>query len=379
MAESGAPLPTLHDELRWQLLSEPGDMLSGFLVRDSEAGLLLHELHEPGVYEMWAERILRAEPDLLPHLDSAIERMRLRASHFDLDVALARAQIFGFKPHLIANNDALQSQLFDLGYGAPRVLWLAGSTDVLDLPAVGIVGSRQCSSYGLTVASGVIANLTDDHCVVSGGAIGIDAGAHRTALKNGIPTISYLAGGPDRLYPTANLPLFDLIIKGGGAVISECAPGTPPGRWRFLQRNRLIAAHSKVLVVAECGYRSGARNTARIAGELGRAVYAAPGPITSSASAGCNLMIAQGTAECLTDFDEVADALTGSVSKIEYQRWRPPIEQRTLDELEPEGSTESEICIGAGLSRREVCKALESLSERGEAQKRGERWFRVEA
>lgn len=367
----------LEAELLWQMLSEPGDMLAGFLARQITPSQLLAEMTGPRVQNLWTEYCAHGEPDLIPFVSNAVDRMRLRLERLDLKVAITRAAAFDFHPVLVSQFPRLERQLLDLGTAAPRVLWMAGTPDVVELDGLGIVGSRECSKYGIDVAKAIAGRLTDSHAVISGGAVGIDSAAHRAAIENGIPTISYLAGGPDRLYPTVNLPLFQSIRQHGGVLIAECAPGTPPGRWRFLQRNRLIAAHSRVVVVAESGYRSGARNTARVAGDLGRAVYAAPGPVTASASAGCNLMIAQGTAECLTDFDEPVDALTGKITREEYRRWRPANEQRVLDELDEKGLALEEIATLAGLSIRETKKALESLEERHEARLRGNLWILI--
>lgn len=366
-------------ELHWQMLSEPGDTLAGQLVRLINPTQLLDELQRPNVQMIWSEYCAAIDSDLLPFVASAVERMRLRLDRLDLAAAISRAAAFDFEPVAISDLPLVERQFLDLGPAAPRVLWIAGNPQALELTSLGVVGSRQCSNYGVAVVRGVIDRLTESQAVVSGGAVGIDSAAHRAAVDNGVPTVSYLAGGPDRLYPSVNLPLFAAIKQSGGALVAECAPGTPPGRWRFLQRNRLIAAHSRVLLVAECGYRSGARNTARVAGEIGRAVYAAPGPVTASASAGCNLMIAQGTAECMADFDEPVDALTGSITKEENTRWRPANERRVLDELEEQGQALDELAFRAGLSLRETAKALESLEERHEAKKRGELWMLIRA
>ena len=303
--------------------------------------------------------------------------MRARLARLDLDQSIERAARFGFKPILVAELSALESAFGELGLAAPKVLWVAGDVNALLLPAMGIVGSRQCTSYGVEVTRAMVATLPQDFAVVSGGALGIDAAAHRSAVECGVPTVSYLAGGPDKLYPSANMPLFEQILVNGGALVAECAPGTPPGRWRFLQRNRLIAAHSRLLIVAECGFRSGARNTARIAAELGRPVFAAPGPITSSASLGCNLMIEHGTAFCLSDVERPLDLLLGRETKQLQRFGRPEGETRVLDDLEHEPSTAEDLAQRSGITLREVHRILEALEARNEVRKRGSGWSRA--
>ncbi len=133
--------------------------------------------------------------------------------------------------------------------------------------------------------------------MVSGGAKGIDAAAHRAALDYGLPTVAFMAGGIDRAYPLDNWSLFHEMVRAGGALVSELAPGTSPTRFRFLQRNRLIAAAASELFVVQAAYRSGSRNTANSARMLGREVFAVPGAWSDKASQGSNAMIQEGLAK----------------------------------------------------------------------------------
>ena len=144
--------------------------------------------------------------------------------------------------------------------------------------------------------------------VVSGAAYGIDGVAHRAALAAGGPTIAVLAGGVDRSYPAGHAELIDR-IGANGAVLSELPPGSAPTRWRFLQRNRVIAALSEATVVVEAGARSGSLNTAAHAATLGRPVGAVPGPVTSAASAGCHRLLREFGAECITSADDVLELI----------------------------------------------------------------------
>lgn len=353
-------------------------MFASFLLSGSSAAERLHQLRSKNVHRHWAEFCIEsARPEWVSEVAPAIERMRARLAAVNLENSIKRAARFGFHPAMVADLPDLEFALNDLDLSAPKVLWIAGSQAALQLPAVGIVGSRQCTPYGTEVTRALVSTLPQDFAIVSGGALGIDATAHRAAVDCGVPTISYLAGGADKLYPTANMPLFEQILSKGGALVAECAPGTPPGRWRFLQRNRLIAAHSKVLVVSECGYRSGARNTARIAAELGRPVFAAPGPITSSASLGCNLMIEHGTAFCLSDVERPLDLLLGRESRQQSRFGRPDGETRVLDDLETEPQTAKEIAMRSGITLREVHRVLEALEERNEVRKRGDKWLKA--
>lgn len=202
---------------------------------------------------------------------------------------------------------AWPSQLNDLGAHAPQGLWLRGGADALARSArsIAIVGSRASTQYGDRVAGDLAVELSmRDLTVVSGGAYGIDAAAHRAALADVGNTIAILAGGGDRLYPSGNRSLLERISE-EGAIITEAPVGQPPTRWRFLQRNRLIAALSQTTVVVEAGARSGALNTANHAMHLGRPLGAVPGPVTSASSVGCHRLLKEQQARLISQSSDV--------------------------------------------------------------------------
>jgi DNA processing protein len=242
----------------------------------------------------WAPRI----PDLAPERDLA-----------------TMARLGG---RVIVPSDALwPEQLGDLGIQEPICLWWRGLEQ--ELPAlsrsVALVGSRDSTSYGASVTGDLAYSLAQrGFTVVSGGAYGIDAHAHRAALAGGsgpLPTIAVMAGGVDRFYPSGNEDLLRAVCN-QGAVIAEVPPGSAPTRYRFLQRNRLIAALAAVTVVVEARWRSGALNTAHHAESLGRAVGAVPGSVHSANSAGCHRLLRDGGAVCVTDAAEIAELASPS-------------------------------------------------------------------
>ncbi len=196
--------------------------------------------------------------------------------------------------------------------GAPLALWLRGPLSLAAAAgqAVGIVGSRAASSYGLHVAGELGFQLAErGWAVVSGAAYGIDGAAHRGALTAPGPTIAVLACGADVAYPRSHDALLARIAA-EGLVVSEAPPGGLPLRRRFLVRNRLIAALSAGTVVVEAGVRSGALSTMRHAQRLGRSVMAVPGPVTSGLSAGCHLVLRQWPeATLVTGVDEVLECV----------------------------------------------------------------------
>ena len=189
----------------------------------------------------------------------------------------------------------------------PGVLWLRGEAppELLERPAVAIVGARACSSYGRSVARTLGRELAAAGLVVvSGMARGIDSEAHRGALEAGGVTIAVLGCGIDRDYPAANRELACRIIE-KGLVVSEYEPGVEPAPWRFPARNRIIAGLCMATVVIEARERSGALITADFALEDGREVMVVPGEITSAVSAGSNALLRLGA----TPVTSAADVL----------------------------------------------------------------------
>ena len=175
----------------------------------------------------------------------------------------------------------------------PLVLYVKGEIPQTNY-AIGIVGSRDCSYYGLKAASIFSAELAKEGIpIISGGAKGIDTAAHEAALKAGGTTVAVLGCGLDIVYPTSNKYLFERIAE-RGAVISEYPPGTEPRAMNFPARNRIIVGLSRGIVVAEAARKSGALITAHIAADEGREVYCVPGNIFEKSSIGCHELIRTG-------------------------------------------------------------------------------------
>ena len=212
--------------------------------------------------------------------------------------------------HVLIDSDTPWPQgLNDLGEHRPLALYVLGNPWRLTDNGVSIVGSRAATGYGEHVTMEMTSALADrGYTIVSGGAYGIDGMAHRAALAGGSATIAYLAGGVDRLYPVGHETMLRRVME-QGAVVSELPPGSAPTKWRFLQRNRLVAAHTDGTVVVEAGVRSGSLNTAGHAKALGRHVMAVPGAITSPASAGCHRLIREEGATLVTTADDVIAVL----------------------------------------------------------------------
>jgi DNA processing protein len=212
--------------------------------------------------------------------------------------------------YLVPGDSEWPTQLMALGAASPWGLFVVGGElRTAAARSVAIVGARAATQYGLHVASEIATDLAArGWAVVSGGAYGIDAAAHRGALAGGGVTIAALAFGVDVAYPRGNADLFTGLRAGGGVLVSEFPPGVTPTKPRFLLRNRIIAALTRGTVVVEAAHRSGALNTAAVTRRLRRPVMVVPGPITSATSAGCHrLARADEPARIVTDASEVIE------------------------------------------------------------------------
>jgi DNA processing protein len=196
--------------------------------------------------------------------------------------------------------------------GRARLARLVGDAQTLPPPpTVAIVGTRKASPEGLEVARGLGRGLAAAGVtVVSGMALGIDSAAHAGALEVGGPTVAVLAGGADVPYPASKRRLYDAILDGGGAIVSEMPPGFRAFKWNFPARNRIIAALAPATIVVEAAERSGSLITADLALDLGRDVAAVPGPVNSWRSRGANALLREG-ATLIRDAQDALDLVLG--------------------------------------------------------------------
>jgi DNA processing protein len=176
----------------------------------------------------------------------------------------------------------------------PPLLYVKGRADLLNLPALAIVGSRNASPQGTALAETFAKTLSDAGLtIVSGLALGIDAAAHRGGLAGGARSVAVVGTGLDVVYPARNRALAHELAA-GGALVSEFPLGTGPIASNFPRRNRLISGLSRGCLVIEAAAQSGSLITARLANEQGRDVFAVPGSVHSPLSKGCHLLIKQG-------------------------------------------------------------------------------------
>lgn len=231
----------------------------------------------------------------------------------------------------------------------------AGAPELLEQPAVAIVGARACSGYGSSVARSLARDLASAGLVVvSGLARGIDAEVHRGALEAGGTTVAVLGCGIDRDYPAAHAELARRVAD-AGLIVSEYAPGVEPAPWRFPARNRIVAGLCAATVVVEARERSGALITADLALEEGREVFAVPGEITSTLSAGTNALLKLGCAPLTGAADVLASF---GIEREPEQGERSPL----LDLLP---ASADELVRKTGLGADEISRTLVELELEG--------------
>jgi DNA processing protein len=351
------------------MVTEPGDRMAGALTR-SLGRLELVELMIDGLDTATVIAALKAAGelescrqsfgDLEGTLADSRQRWLPRLSKSRLEHLFSQSASLNLQ--LLTNEDTnWPAGLDDLQDSAPAMLFVEGNPAALSKlsQAVSIVGSRAASSYGLQVTSSLVRELAKvSRATVSGGALGIDAQVHRASIERELPTLAVMAGGMDRKYPSANFKLFKQVVA-NGALISEMPPGVAPTRWRFLQRNRLIAALTPTTVVVEAGIRSGSIRTANNALELSRELYAIPGPVLSGTSLGTNSLIADNKAQILSDLKYFATGLVNNPN----QQIESALASRAQDAIRESGFPSlSEVAKLAGLTMSESELALRELT-----------------
>lgn len=288
------------------------------MLSESEARLILFSCIEPGD-NFWSNEISNSSAvNVLQRILSGKNYFK-RADILGLQAIILKIDLANLKKELIDAGSTLLTPedsdwpipLNDL-QSPPIALVLKGDRGILNNldKSISIVGSRKPTTYGDQIAKSLaIGAVKQDLIVVSGGAYGIDTASHIGALAGGGKTICVLAGGVNNLYPPENKKLFNQITA-SGLLISEVMPNVNSKPHRFLIRNRLIAALSRATVVVEAEFVSGSIRTAREAAEIFRPVFAIPGEVTSSLSAGCHRLIAERIADIATNLDEILEIIT---------------------------------------------------------------------
>jgi len=353
----------------WSGLAEPGDGVAGLLVERFGAASALAALveHQP------AETL--AGDDLsVADARQALDRWMPRLNQATILQWLRQAARYGAQLR-VPGDESWPIGFADLQRHGPLALWTRGREESLAAlsRSIALVGARAATGYGEHVTMEASAGLVDrGFAIVSGAAYGIDGMAHRAALASRGDTIAFLAGGVDRFYPSGHDALLTRIVE-HGLVASELPCGSAPTRWRFLQRNRLIAASSLATVVLEAGWRSGSLNTAHHANDAGKPVGAVPGPVTSAASAGCHRLVRDGRAILVTTAEEMAELAGGiGVDDVEFA---PRENTRVLDALSTRvPRSPDDVAARSGLTVAETQSELARLEVEGIVRARERGW-----
>ncbi|WP_291378677.1 DNA-processing protein DprA [Demequina sp.] len=379
--------------IAWSAITEPADTVAGALVDAWGASAALEwVIRGCDRLAVEAARLAHsAGPDLARAAARAHERWAARLDRAD-EPHERRARAVGGR--VVTREDVEWPRVMgDLGQTQPFALYVRGAAhlDTVWGAAVAVVGSRSATSYGQYVAGDIAHGVAQaGRAVISGGAYGIDAAAHRAAVSHDAVTIAVMAGGVDRLYPVGNDDLLRNIAE-TGCIVSEVPPGFAPHRSRFLSRNRLIACASATVVV-EAAQRSGALSTARHAAELLRPVAAVPGPVTSASSAGCHALVREGVAVLVTDAEEVLE-LAGPLTELRDPQ--PDVggtsghepstvdfgslgERKMFDALTRRGKAIEAAAATAGLALDDARTALGGLEAVGLVERHRSGWRRSE-
>jgi DNA processing protein len=210
-------------------------------------------------------------------------------------------------------------------YDSPTLLFYRGEANLNASRIIAVIGTRSNTEYGKLITEKLIKELTAlNVLIVSGLAFGIDAIAHKAALKNNLPTVGVLAHGLDSMYPPEHTNLAKDMVKHGGGLLTEFSSDTVADKHNFPTRNRIVAGMSDAVVVIETGVKGGSMITADLANGYNRDVFAFPGKTTDAKSAGCNYLIKNNKAMLLTEAQELA----------EIMGWNPPEKKNTRPQKE---------------------------------------------
>ena len=263
-------------------------------------------------------------------------------------------------------------------YDSSTLLFYKGIADLNVSKIVAIVGTRSNTDYGKLFTEKLVKDLSAQNIlVVSGLAFGIDAFAHKAALKNNLKTVGIVGHGLDKIYPTEHTALAKDMIKDDGGILTEFFSGTKPDKHNFPLRNRLVAGISDATVVVETSIKGGSMITAKLADAYNRDVFAVPGRTTDKNSGGCNYLIKHNKAILLTDAEELIDVMgwADKKSKVKSKSQRDLFIEMTAEEKiivqllqEKNAVAIDEINLQSGLSSSSVAAAILNLEFQGVVQ-----------
>jgi len=259
-----------------------------------------------------AESVFKAKESKLKNIEG-IGEIRARSIKTFSDFSLAEDEIkfiekYKIKPFFISSKE-YPRRLLNC-YDSPTLLFCKGDADLNASKIIAIVGTRNHSEYGKHFTEKLVKDLAEENVmIVSGLAFGIDALAHKAAIKNDLSTVAVLAHGLDEVYPREHHGLAKDILKYNGVLLTEYRSKTKPDKHNFPIRNRIVAGMSDATIVIETGIKGGSLITAELANGYNKDVFAVPGKVTDAKSEGCNYLIKSNKAMLLTDAKELLEIM----------------------------------------------------------------------
>lgn len=258
-------------------------------------------------------------------------------------------------------------------YDSPTLLFYKGIADLNASKIIAIVGTRSNTEYGKAFTEKLIADLSAQNVVViSGLAFGIDAIAHKAALRNNLPTVGIVGHGLNKIYPSQHASLAKEMITAGGGILTEFFHDIKPDKHNFPLRNRIVAGISDATIVVETAVKGGSMITAKLADAYNRDVFAVPGRTTDKGSAGCNHLIKYNKAILLTDADELLELMGWKEKKAAAKKQRQLFVELTPEEKNIVGLLQQkeavhidEINGSSGLSSSAVAAAILNMELQG--------------
>lgn len=333
-------------------------------IGDVQAKILVNHFGE-------ASSVFKAKTSFLEKIDG-IGEVRARSIKYFNDFHLAETELKFIEKYKIKTfflTDADYPKRLLNCYDSPALLFYKGAADLNASKIISIVGTRSNTEYGKQFTEKLVKELSAQNIlIISGLAFGIDAIAHKAALKNSLPTVGVVGHGLDKVYPTENTGLAKDMVKDGGGILSEFFSGTKPDKHNFPLRNRIVAGLSDATVVVETNIKGGSMITAKLADAYNRDVFAVPGRTNDKASSGCNHLIKYDKAILLTDADELMDILGWKEKKKEKKQQKELFIELSAEEKqivqilqEKEMVHIDEINLQSGLSSSAAAAAILNL------------------
>lgn len=355
----------LHSELLYQLALTEIPQIGCV-----QAKILIEHFHD-------AEAIFKAKHSSLRNIEG-IGEIRARSIKSFTGFSKAEEEIkfiqqYKIKPLFLTDKD-YPKRLLNC-YDSPTLLFYKGNADLNTSKIIAIIGTRTHTEYAKHITDKLVKGLASQNIlIVSGMAFGVDAIAHKAALRNDLPTAGVLAHGLDQIYPPEHSNLAKDMIKHGGGLLTEHRSKTKPDKHHFPVRNRIVAGMSDAVIVIETGVKGGSMITAELANGYNKDVFAIPGKVTDNKSAGCNYLIKNNKALLLTDAEELIEVMgweeksrkSGVRSQREIFIELTKDEKAVIDILkEKEMVHIDEINLRSGLSSSTIAAVILNLELRG--------------